>query len=84
MIKVIVFNHKVIVQESHMILSLRLNKINDFRAHLLQDPSVDATIHVAFVRSLSEVVPVFHLMVQIHLKVVQLSLITEIVMVLFE
>lgn len=35
MIEVIVLNHKVIVQESHLILWLRLNKVKDFRAHLL-------------------------------------------------
>jgi hypothetical protein len=51
---------------------------------LLQDRSVGTTIHVAVIRSLSEVVPVFHMMLQVHLEVVQLSLITEIMMVLFK
>jgi len=51
---------------------------------LLQDHSVGATINVAVVRGLSEVVPVFHLMMQVHLEVVQLSLVTEILLLLFK
>jgi len=51
---------------------------------LLQDHSVGATINVAVVRGLSEVVPVFHLMMQVHLKVVQLSLMAEILLLLFK
>lgn len=82
MVEVIVFNHKLIVQVRHLILRLRLHKINNFMVR--QDPSVGSTVQVAVVRGLNEVVPVFHLVVQIHLKVVQLSWIAEIVVVLLE
>jgi hypothetical protein len=33
---------------------------------------------------LSEVVPIFHLMMQVHLEVVQLSLVAEILLLLFK